>query len=190
MKRGSSTGASSARERLVSQHSESNDATARLEAPVAADAPQVHKLVSVCKPLDLNSTYAYLLLCHHFSGSCVVARFGQEVVGFISGYKLPTDPQTFFVWQVAVHPDTRGVGLGTHMLQHLLQRESLAATRFVQTTVSPSNQASRRMFQRLATSVSAPINEEPLFERSAFGDEEHEEEMLLKIGPFARAAIT
>lgn len=167
-----------------------NNAPALFQAPVAADAAQVHKLVSDCRPLDLNSTYAYLLLCHHFSDTCVVARTNKDIVGFISGYLLPADPDIFFIWQVAVHPQMRGARLGVQMLQHLLARESVAAARFMETTVSPSNEASRRMFQRFASSIGAPINERMLFDRSAFGDEEHEEEVLLKIGPFARAPLT
>jgi L-2,4-diaminobutyric acid acetyltransferase len=167
-----------------------NKGSALLRAPVAADAAQVHKLVAACKPLDLNSTYAYLLLCHHFSDTCVVARAGKDIVGFISGYRLPVRPDTFFVWQVAVHPEMRGARLGVQMLQDLLQRESTAAVRFMETTVSPSNEASRRMFQRFADSAGAPINEQMLFDRSAFGDEEHEEEVLLKIGPLTRTPST
>ena len=155
--------------------------------PTAADAAEVHNLVSVCKPLDLNSTYAYLLLCHHYAHTCVIARMGEGAVGFVSAYTLPRDPQTFFVWQVAVHPGARGARLGSRMLQHLLKRESLTETRFLETTVSPTNGASRRMFQRLADSLAAPINEQTLFDRAAFGDEDHEEEVLLTIGPFDTA---
>jgi L-2,4-diaminobutyric acid acetyltransferase len=161
-----------------------------LTVPTVADAADVHKLVSVCKPLDLNSTYAYLLLCHHFSDTCVIARMGEDTVGFISGYRLPRNAKTFFIWQVAVHPEARGARLGARMLQHLLKRESNAATRFLETTVSPSNEASRRMFQRLADSIAAPIEEQMLFDRAAFGHEDHEEEVLLKIGPFDTAEPT
>lgn len=160
------------------------DGTIELMNPSAADAAAVHALIAQCKPLDLNSTYAYLLLCHHFSNTCVVARRGNDVVGFISGYILPDDSQTFFVWQVAVHPDARGASLGARMLRHLLTREPASSTRYMETTVSPSNTASRRMFKRFAVSVDAPINEQMLFDREAFGREDHEEEALLKIGPF------
>ncbi|MGD2139957.1 MAG: diaminobutyrate acetyltransferase [Burkholderiales bacterium] len=156
-----------------------------LSTPCAADAPAVHQLIAQCKPLDLNSTYAYLLLCHHFSDTCVIARMGKEVVGFISGYLLPADKQTFFVWQVAVHQRARGAQLGVRMLEHLMKRKGIGATaRFMETTVSPSNKASRRMFQRFADQNSASVKEQMLFDRTAFGNEEHEEEVLLKIGPF------
>lgn len=161
-----------------------------LATPSAKDAAAVHELISRCKPLDLNSTYAYLLLCHHFADTCVVARYENAVVGFISGYVLPNDPQTFFVWQVAVDPEARGARLGARMLDHLLRREPVATTaRFMETTVSPSNTASRRMFQRLANEISAPIEQQMLFDRTAFGNEEHEEEVLLKIGPFDTARL-
>lgn len=152
--------------------------------PSATDAAAVHALIEQCKPLDLNSTYAYLLLCHHFAKTCVVTRRANSIVGFISGYILPDDSQTFFVWQVAVHPDARGTRLGARMLRHLLARETASSTRYMETTVSPSNTASRRMFKRFADSIDAPITEQMLFDRRAFGNEEHEEEVLLKIGPF------
>lgn len=151
--------------------------------PSAADAAGVHELVSICKPLDLNSTYAYLLLCHHFAETCVIAKIKDGIVGFISGYTLPEDPTTFFVWQVAVHPGARGAHLGVRMLHHLLKRKSNAQAQFVETTVSPSNEASRRMFRHFAESISAPIDEQMLFDRAAFGNEDHEEEVLMKIGP-------
>lgn len=159
-----------------------------LAVPSASDAPEVHDLIKRCKPLDLNSTYAYLLLCHHFADTCVVARRGN-VVGFISGYILPNDPQTFFVWQVAVDPDARGARLGARMLRDLLARESAKSTRYLETTVSPSNTASRRMFQRFAESIDAKVEAQMLFDRSAFGKEDHEEEVLLKIGPFDMARL-
>jgi len=151
--------------------------------PSAADAPEVHALISRCKPLDLNSTYAYLLLCHHFADTCVAARRGRDLVGFISGYMLPTDLRTFFVWQVAVDPEARGARLGAQMLRHLLARDAASEIRYLETTVSPSNTASRRMFQRFADLIDAPIDEQMLFDRDAFGYEDHEEEVLLKIGP-------
>lgn len=178
----------SAENNKAAPQSASNTRLIYLTTPTAADAAEMHKLVSVCKPLDLNSTYAYLLLCHHYADTCVIARMGQDTVGFISAYRLPQNPQTLFIWQVAVHPDARGARLGARMLQHLLKRKSNAATCFLETTVSPSNEASRRMFQRLADSIAAPINEQMLFDRAAFGDEDHEEEVLLKIGPFDTAA--
>ena len=45
-----------------------------IEKPQVAHGPAIHRLVAACKPLDLNSRYAYLLLCEHFARTCVIAR--------------------------------------------------------------------------------------------------------------------
>jgi len=156
-----------------------------LRVPTLQDGAAVHALIEASPPLDVNSTYAYLLLCHHFADTCVVAESNGKVVGFISGYLPPAQSDTFFVWQVAVHADARGRGLGFSMLAHLLERPAAKHVRYLDTTVSPSNQASRAMFARLARSLETALSESPMFGRALFGEGAgHEDEMLLRIGPF------
>ena len=156
-----------------------------LRRPIPEDGAAVHALIASAPPLDVNSTYAYLLLCHHFSETCVVAELNGKLVGFISGYIPPAQPDTFFVWQVAVHSDARGCGLGVSMLRYLLQSQAIGHIHYLDTTVSPSNAASRAMFARLARDLETVISEQPLFPKSLFGpDAGHEDEMLLRIGPF------
>lgn len=157
----------------------------RLREPRLTDGAAIHHLIQQCPPLDLNSTYAYLLICHHHAQTSVVAESAGRLVGFISGYLPPLQPDTFFVWQVAVHSDARGKGLGLSMLRHLLQRPVSKRIRYLDTTVSPSNQASRAMFARLAQNLATTMSEQPLFGRAMFGEgDAHEDEMLLRIGPF------
>ncbi|MCQ9616821.1 GNAT family N-acetyltransferase [Paenalcaligenes niemegkensis] len=88
-----------------------------------------------------------------------------------------------FIWQVAVHADARGQGLGQRMLQHLLARTGLEQLRYIETTVSPDNQASRSMFSNMAQRLNTSLNENVLFETHHFGKHAHEEEPLLRIGP-------
>lgn len=140
-------------------------------------------MVELCKPLDLNSAYAYLLLCHHFGATCVIARSQAQVIGFVSAYRPPAEPNDLFIWQVAVDPEARGRGLGAEMILRLLARADLKDVRYLETTVSPSNQASRRMFQRLARRLGVPLQERLLFGRDCFGTADHEEEILFRIGP-------
>jgi L-2,4-diaminobutyric acid acetyltransferase len=154
-----------------------------LRAPTPADGAAIHALIKACPPLDLNSTYVYLLLGHHFSDSCVVAEQQGRIAGFVSGYVPPNQPDTFFVWQVAVHDSARGHGLGRFMLRHVLGSARAKSIRFLETTVSPSNKASRRMFAALAQSCDAELRELPLFGRELFGADAHEDEKLLRIGP-------
>ena len=156
-----------------------------LRRPTPEDGAAVHALIKSSPPLDLNSTYAYLLLCHHFAETCVVAELDGQLVGFVSGYIPPAQTDTFFVWQVAVHSYARGRGLGTSMLRYLLQSQHIGHIRYLDTTVSPSNQASRAMFAHLARDLETVISEQPLFPKSLFGEGAgHEDEMLLRIGPF------
>ncbi|PWF23148.1 diaminobutyrate acetyltransferase [Corticimicrobacter populi] len=154
-----------------------------LRSPRRADGAAIHRLVADCPPLDLNSTYAYLLLCEHFAATCVVAEDAQGLAGFISAYLPPDRPDTLFIWQVAVHERTRGTGLGGQMLLHLLARPGLRV-QALETTVSPDNRASRRMFEKLAAAQGAALTEQVLFRAADFGGDFHEEECLLRIGPF------
>lgn len=151
--------------------------------PAVAHGADIHRLVSECKPLDLNSTYAYLLLCTHFAETCVRAEREGKTVGFISAYRPPQRQGVLFVWQVAVAAGMRGRELAKSMLRELLRREALGDCLYLETTVSPSNQPSRRLFHALARELSAPVVESVLFSELDFGAGHHEQETLIRIGP-------
>lgn len=160
-----------------------------LREPRRKDGAAIHQLIAECPPLDLNSLYAYLLLCEHNRGTCVLAESaGGRIDGFISAYVLADRPDVLFVWQVAVHTRARGQRLGRAMLRALLQREGLAHVRHLETTVAPDNQASRRTFAGLAGELGAHVSEQPFFDRQLFGGADHDDEMLLRIGPFTLPA--
>jgi L-2,4-diaminobutyric acid acetyltransferase len=154
-----------------------------LRPPVAADAHAIAQLVEACKPLDTNSTYMYLLLCQHFSATCVLASEASKPVGFMSAYQLPGTPEVLFLWQIAVHPQQRGRGLAYAMLRNLLKREILSDTRYLEATVNPSNTASRKLLMGLAKQLGAPLAASLLFARELFGQAAHEDEVLHRIGP-------
>ncbi|WP_322996881.1 diaminobutyrate acetyltransferase [Castellaniella sp.] len=161
----------------------------RFRPPRKADGPALHALVAQCPPLDLNSIYLYLLLAEHFPQTCVLAEDAQGIVGMVSAYLPSGRSRVLFVWQVAVHPRIRGQGIGGRMLRQLLLRRVLRRVRWVETTVGPKNQASRRLFARLADRLAAPLVELPLFEAALFGAGAHEAEPLLRIGPISLSAV-
>jgi len=163
------------------------DAGQVLRAPTVADGAAIHALVAACPPLDLNSLYAYLLLCEHFRATCIVAEGPAGIDAFVSAYIPPATPDTLFIWQVAVHQRARGRGLAGQLLMSLLDRPAVAGVRHLETTVAPENAASRRTFARLAHELHAPLTEQSQFDANLFGDAEHDEERLLRIGPFTRA---
>ncbi len=159
-------------------------ADADCRAPTLADAAAVHALVAQCKPLDVNSKYAYMLLCTHFAETCVVAQVDSRVAGFVSSYTKPREASVLFVWQVAVRADARGQGLGSRMLSELMDREPCRNVRWIETTITPSNRASWALFEGFARRHEASCAQKPLFQAEHFGGSEHEEERLLRIGPF------
>lgn len=152
--------------------------------PDHADAVVMHGLVQASPPLDLNSIYAYLLVCTHFASTSVVAEQQDKLAGFISGYIKPAEPTALFIWQVAVHPRARRRGLGLQMLAEILARPACHQVRYLETTITPSNNPSRRLFQHLAARLQSPIDVSPLFTVQDLGTG-HEEERLVRIGPFA-----
>lgn len=137
------------------------------------------------RALDLNSSYSYLLWCRDYSATSVVARDAAgRPVGFVTGYVRPRQPRTLFVWQVAVDESQRGRGLAAAMLDGLLRRtgEALGVTS-LETTVTPDNTPSNRLFTSLAERHGAPLARDVLFDAEAFPESGHEPEYLYRIGP-------
>jgi L-2,4-diaminobutyric acid acetyltransferase len=124
-----------------------------------------------------------LLLCTHFADTCVVAEDGDELVGFVSAYRPPTDPDVLFVWQVAVRSTARGKGLAKTMIRTLLERDACQSVTFLEATVTPSNVASQTLFRSLAKEHRARCIETCWFPPAAFGTGEHEPEVLFRLGP-------
>lgn len=147
------------------------------------DGINLWKCVQECPPLELNSCYAYILICTDFSGSCVVAEDERGIAGFILGYRPPSRPTAAFVWQIGVHPRARGQALGYRMLEFLASSGGDARPEFIEATVAPSNNTSRHMFERFAARMNAPCHVSPKFERQLFGNGDHEEEQEIRIGP-------
>jgi len=164
-----------------------------LRSPIADDAPRLHRLIAECPPLDPNSLYCNLLHCTHFSDTSVAAirldPQGQEhLVGFISAYVIPGQPDTLFVWQVAVAQEARGEKLASRMLDALLERPACRDVRYVNTTITPGNQASWALFESWARHHGAATSSEVFFERERHFDGLHDEEHLMRIGPLEIAA--
>ena len=155
-----------------------------LRRPRRSDAAGLHELVASSKTLDLNSPYAYLLLCTHFSEtSAVVEAENGFPLGFLGGYLKPSESSVLFVWQIAVVRAARGHGIGKQLLQDVLNRPSCRHVRYLEATVTPSNAASLALFRSFARTHRAECHETPMFAAEDFGRELHEEEVLLHIGP-------
>ncbi len=165
------------------------DADIVLRPPTAGDGVSLHRLVGECPPLDPNSLYCNLLQCTHFAATSVVAESRGRIVGAISGYVMPDDERTLFIWQVAVSPEARNRGLAMRMLREILARPWCRGIRNLHTTVTPDNQASRTLFTALARDLEAPFREHVWFESQRHFGGLHADEVLLQIGPFSRPSV-
>lgn len=154
-----------------------------LRAPAAEDGAAVYELIAQCPPLDTNSMYCNLLQCTHFSATSVAAELNDDIVGFISGYIQPDQPDTLFIWQVAVGEKARGQGLAGRMLKDILARTACDEVKFIETTITPDNRASWALFESLAKKLDAELNHSVMFDRQQHFAGQHETEMLVRIGP-------
>lgn len=151
-----------------------------LRKPVATDGPAIWALVKECAPLDENSMYCNLIQAEHFRDTCVVADLDGDIVGWISGHMIPND-DAFFVWQVAVSPRARGLGLGKKMLMHLLERDACADAAELRTTITEDNDASWALFRSLARTAGGEIEDEPHFKEDIHFEGQQDTEHLVTI---------
>lgn len=154
-----------------------------IENPSKTDGKQVWELIKSSANLDLNSSYAYFILCDYFSNTCAVTRDPKtnQIVGFLSTYESPTNKETLFVWQVAVAESAQRNGLARKMLDFVLQSNKKQVTQ-IHTTITPSNEASERLFNSVARDYNAIIEREIYLDEANLGGG-HEPEYIFKIGP-------
>ncbi|MEU1042498.1 diaminobutyrate acetyltransferase [Streptomyces sp. NPDC005551] len=161
----------------------------RIDRPEVADGAALWRIAKDSGNLDLNSSYSYLLWCRDFAGTSAVARDAEgNPVGFVTGYVRPEQPHTLLVWQVAVDGDYRGRGLAAALLDGLTARlasDSERRPEFVETTITPGNTASERLFASYAARHGAALEREVLFDTGHFPDGPHDPEVLHRIGPLS-----
>ncbi|WP_079189311.1 diaminobutyrate acetyltransferase [Streptomyces kebangsaanensis] len=161
--------------------------TPRIERPTVADGAALWRLAKDSGTLDVNSSYSYLLWCRDFAATSAVARGADgEPVGFVTGYVRPDRPRTLLVWQVAIDAGHRGRGLAARLLDGLTARVAaeLGLTA-VETTITPGNTASERLFTSYAARHGATVEREVLFDTGQFPDGPHDPEVLYRIGPLS-----
>lgn len=162
-----------------------------LRKPNGEDGSSVWELIRECKPLDENSMYCNLIQCDHFGETCVLAELDGDVVGWVSGHVVPDEPDTVFVWQVAVSEKARGLGLGTRMLSTLLARDACDQVTKLKTTITKDNEASWTLFRRFAEKRGGTLSSEAHFKKDDHFDGKHSTEHMVTIRfaePLKRAA--
>lgn len=159
----------------------------QFQHPTAEDGFAVNQLIADSPPLDTNSVYCNLLQCSHFAQTSMIAKDGDsgDVLGFVSGHRIPARPEVLFVWQVVVSSKARGQGLAGRMIQALLETDACGEVTHIETSITSDNEASWGLFKKLAQKLSAPTSETVLFDKDAHFGGRHDTEMLFRIGPFS-----
>lgn len=145
------------------------------------------KIAKDTQVLDLNSSYAYALIATHFHHTSAIAMCENKPIGFTSAYMLPnkvSGHSELFIWQVGVDPQFQGQGIAFEMILHILNREVCKNVTTLKTTISPSNNASSRLFQKIASHFRAGMARTPYFGKDHFPDS-HEQEDLITISPLS-----
>ena len=153
----------------------------QIRPPSLADGADMWRLARDSGTLDLNTSYAYLLLARDFAASSRLALQDGEAVGFVLGYLRPTAPGTLFIWQIAVDASQRGKQVAGRMLDALL--EDLPQVTQLETTITEDNTASQRLFASFARRHGAEERIEPLITEQHFPDAGHGAELLHTISP-------
>lgn len=154
-----------------------------LRKPGVEDGAALHRLVRECRPLDENSVYCNVLQCTHFADTCVVAEKDGALVGFVTGYRLPTNPQVYFLWQVGVGEAGRGHGLGKRMIEAILARSFCRGVTELNTTITRTNEASRGLFASFARDEGAEMTEHEWLTEDLLDG--HSAEYLFRIRPLS-----
>ncbi len=152
--------------------------------PELKDGLDIHALIQRCPPLDLNSSYCYMLASSLWADTSICAWQNDQLIGFISALMRPDHDNTLFIWQVAVAPQARGQKLARRMLVELLKRSDIHQANYLHTTISPDNQASWSTFQGLARQLDCPSQTLPFLDKDLHFKGAHDSEELFEIGPF------
>ena len=116
----------------------------------SGDCSEVIVLIDKCRPYVIPyHVYAYWILKNYFGSVCKIARDGTQIVGFVSA--LPSmEKDTLFIWQLAVDPACRRLGIGSHLLQAVREEAIRLGFKSLQYSISDGNFASEATFQRFS----------------------------------------
>ncbi|WP_413375115.1 diaminobutyrate acetyltransferase [Alkalihalobacillus sp. 1P02AB] len=133
--------------------------------------------------LDQNSAYKYIMMADFFAETCVIAKREDELVGFVTAFRPPNRQDTLFIWQIGVKPSAHGMGIASGLLNYLIKSNVSPKIKFVEATVTPSNDASQALFKKLARVYKTNCEIQPYFKEELFPGDNHEEELMFKVGP-------
>lgn len=155
----------------------------RVRRPRPSDGHAVGELARRAESPEPGGQHALPPLVRHFADTSLVAEIEGRLVGFVGGYRPPTNLPSLLIWQIDVEPALHQQGLGTALLHALIQCPACAGVEYVEATVGSSNVAAKRLFEGFARDLDATSELVVDSSSNLLESTQHEREDLLRIGP-------
>lgn len=155
----------------------------QFKSPDLSHTREIVALVRSTERLDNNSEYAYALWCSHFASQSAVAIRNGEVIAFVTAFRSPMNPDSYFLWQTAARARHGVAGLGVDLIEFAARREIARGARFIEASVDDGNKPIRMLMKTLARRLGGRISQELLYPSSLLscGDTVHHDEVLMRI---------
>ncbi|MEA2021259.1 MAG: phosphoribosylamine--glycine ligase [Candidatus Caldatribacteriota bacterium] len=106
----------------------------------------VYQLISQSPPLEKYFQHFYRIMLRYFSSTCIVAENQHRLVGWQMGFVSQNDQKTYFLWQIGVHYDMQGKGLGGLLLEETERKAYESGCTRMEVTIDPENVPSEKLF--------------------------------------------
>ncbi len=108
---------------------------------------EIQEFVGQCPPLEQYPPHVFKIILRCSSDCCFVATKGEKRVGWVMGL-LNTAGDTYFLWQIGIHPSIQGEGAGKILLGFVEKNVRLLGCDRIQLTIDPENIASQKLFEK------------------------------------------
>lgn len=151
--------------------------------PEACHAQEVKTLVDENEQLDSNSLYIYLIWCSFFSQNSAIAIKNNEVISFVTGFRKPDDPETYFLWQTAAKKRHGVANLGLNLILYAVEKEIENGIKAIEASVNKKNTPIVMLMKTLNKRVGGDLSTTSLFSSEQLSHEgmQHHEETLIRI---------
>mgnify|MGYP001048111246 FL=1 len=85
----------------------------------------------------------------YFGDSIFLARDGDDLVGYVLGFRSQVDSSVFYLWQIGVIKEHRGTGLAQRLVSALLGKASEMGAKRMHVTAEIDNIASWKLFLKM-----------------------------------------
>jgi len=111
------------------------------------DISEIISLANSCLHVEDHSPFVYWMLSKYFNNITFVAINGADnsIVGFVSGVIASNSRKIGYIWQVAVDPTKRRIGIGTKLITKIITELQSQQLKGVEFSIDPVNYASKKM---------------------------------------------